>query len=700
MKKFRVLKIFLAVVMIIELAICAFVTPGWLKKSAGGSFSYEVSGDVFDDMEITATQLVGNEAKQYYDEDRYTLLSNPVSFECEDYDGVIFGDDVLYTVEIPKDSDVDRLMFIYFDENGDTRYLTPDIIDVDNGTMSVYLPHFSLFGAAELTKEEQIEAFLDDYSMRIAIDNSEQKQAAAELEPYVRAKVEAMGLTKSATEDLIQSTVNYLGGRFKGTEEEPYKYGDTIETGTKAMTTLTRGVIDGDRDAMQTGLEDTLNGALMHCWSDLKFSDRIDEVLGSEFAGKGSETLLGNAGGVARMAGFMMEGDWEDAARELGGVMQNVAPQAELVTKGATFLASLGNMAFTNWKSNQVEELYQIYKNGASDIWGNEVYAGDRESFLTYLNTSSGFTMAKGVGRFYNLDNIDAICKQYGWDYDTYKDIPDKYRRQFEARAEEGLLEYFELRRSQEAEAEKIKKEERACIEEMLNYNYGVLESSNYKQFFGENSDKDFNMRSRLDRLVNVRRYISQYVDEDALKKLGKSGYNYGTLLNEWIRYASTYKKEEALDKFCDYLKDIGAYKKGSNDDTNNTSEGKTEEDVQYVGGDDWYVGTWSVLKSGDGNAYMISGRSDIMLYPIKIENGSMKAYSDFYQGTVAEDGSYVLIDYYPWDEEEGYTISNFIAVKMLRPTSGDGSEIEVIYAPSELCGDEALNESATWYKR
>lgn len=697
MKKFNGIKIFLALVMIVELAICAFVTPGWLKKNSAGEFAYEVKDGVYEGMEVTATELNNNEAEQYCDDSRYTLLSNPVSFECDGYDGAILGDDVLYTVEIPKDADINRLMFIYFDEDNGARYLTPDIIDTENGTMSVYLPHFSLFGAAKLTKEEQIEVFLNEYSMKLAIDNSQNKQAASELEPYVRAKVEAMGLTKSATEDLIQSTVNYLGGRFKGTEEEPYKYGNTIETGTKAMTTLTRGVIDGDRDAMQTGLEDTLNGALMHCWDDLKFSDRIDEVLGSEFAGAGSQTLLGNTGGVARMAGFMMEGDWEDAAKELGGVMQNVTPGAEFATKGAAFLASLGNMAFTNWKSNQVEELYQIYKNGASDIWGNEVFAGDRESFLMYLNTSSGFTMAKGVGRFYNLDNIDSICKQYGWDYDTYKDIPEKYRNQFEARAEEGLMEYFELRRSQEAEAEKIKQEEKACIEEMLNYNYGALEASNYKQFFGETSDKDFNIRNRLERLVNVRRYISQYVDEDALKKLGKSGYNYGTLLNEWIGYASKYKKDEAIDKFCDYLKDIGAYKSGSNIQTEGT------EEVQETVGDDWFVGTWSVFERASGFATKIEivDENTVALTRMDIshvDEGSVMTRQRAYYPTYLQrdpGGEFVIIGH--GNDIDGN--KEWSAFKIYKPEEGSDS-IEVVLAPREVEETDKYEDTQTWYRR
>ena len=197
MKKSNVIKFFLFVIMIAELIICMFVTPGWFKKgditkteskdhsSFDGGFTYTLSSEIPDEIKVSAIAVDAATAKQCENADKYTLLGTPVSFESEQYDGVILGDDVLYTVDIPKDADIDRLMFIYFDDNGETRYLTPDIIDTDNGTMSVYLPHFSIFGAAELTPEEQIEVFLDDYSMRIAMDNIESTKAASELEPYV-----------------------------------------------------------------------------------------------------------------------------------------------------------------------------------------------------------------------------------------------------------------------------------------------------------------------------------------------------------------------------------------------------------------------------------------------------------------------------------------------------------------------------------
>ncbi|MBQ1847440.1 MAG: hypothetical protein II135_05485 [Clostridia bacterium] len=480
----------------------------------------------------------------------------------EGYDGLPLSGDVLLTVSFPGKTgkeDIGGYVFIYFDEKSkEYRYLFPDSYDLSAGTMSIDLPHFSWWGTAKLTKEEQIEAFLDSYSTKLAVERGKRRQAAAKLEPYVRAKVEAMGLTKQAAADLIQSTVNYLGGSFTGDNA------DYIDMGTNYVTTLARGFYDGDEEAAVNGLEDAVNNALMNSWDELEFSDRLDKVLGSEFAGSTVSTLLSSSSGIARMAGYMAGGDMKEAMKELGGIMKGVHPAAEFTTNAVAFLGAAVNEAFTNWKSNQIEELYQIYKNGAEDIWGNEVVAGNRESFLTYLNTSSGFTMAKGVGRFYNLDKIEEICEKYGWPYETYEELPEKYRDIFEKRAENGLMEYFELRLQQEKTAEQIKSSERACIETMMSVTNGALSSTNSdaRKFFHEESSGDYDLTARLERIVNVRRFVSQYVDETKLTNTAE-GFNYGDVINWWVTHAAQNDKKTAIELLLDDLEENGLIKEG-----------------------------------------------------------------------------------------------------------------------------------------
>lgn len=532
-------------------------TVGGIEESG---YSIHVADGAFPkEGTLTVTPFDRKKLSNIKNKSAYEFLSTPVEINCDAYSGGFFAEDVVYTVPLPKEAkDLGRYVFGCIDEEtGEVRYLEPDSYDLENGTMSVVLPHFSSWFAAKITKEEEKERFLDKYSMQLAIQESEQKRAAAELEPYVKAKVKALGLTEQATADIVQSTLNYMSGCFKDAEGNKI---DWKETGGKAITSVARGVYEKDLETMQSGLEDTLNGALMHAWEENKFNDKIDKVLGSEFAGGGVGTLLSSSNGVARMAGRLMEGDVKGAAEELGGVMQNVHPSVELCTKSANLLLALGNTSMVNWKSNMVDEMYNIYKNGAEGLFGIEVIPQNKESFLAYFNNEyGGISAYRCVSRFYNLDKIAEVCERYGWEEKTYNELSEEKKAIFNKRAQDSLMEYFELRLKQEKRAAEIKEMERRNIETMLNPFYGVLYSGNFREFFGESSYRDYSLTDRLERLVNVRRFISQYVDMNRLQWLSKDPEctNMGNLLNEWIKLASNNPKDIAITKFCKYLKSI-----------------------------------------------------------------------------------------------------------------------------------------------
>lgn len=447
---------------------------------------------------LTVTPFDQKKLSNIKNKSAYEFLSTPVEINCDAYSGGFFAEDVVYTVPLPKEAkDLGRYVFGCIDEEtGEVRYL----------------------------------------------------------EPYVTAKVKALGLTEQATADLVQSTLNYMSGCFKDAEGNKV---DWKETAGKAITSVSRGVYEKDLETMQSGLEDTLNGALMHVWDEKKFNNRLDKVLGSEFAGGAVGTLLSSSNGVARMAGRLMEGDIEGAAEELGGVMQNVHPSVELCTKSANLLVALGNTSMVNWKSNMVDEMYNIYKNGATGLFGIEVEPQNKESFLAYFNNEyGGISAYRGVSRFYNLDKIAEVCERYGWEEKTYNELSEEKKAIFNKRAQDSLMEYFELRAQQEKRAEEIKEMERKNIEEMLNPYYGALNSGFHRKFFGESSYRDYSMTNRLERLVNVRRFISQYIDQKKINSKNNE-YNMGFLLNRWVILASDNPKDIAITKFCKLLKSI-----------------------------------------------------------------------------------------------------------------------------------------------
>ena len=291
--------------------------------------------------------------------------------------------------------------------------------------------------------------------------------------------------------------------------------------------------------------------------------------------------------------------------------MQNVHPSVELCTKGATLMVAIGNTAMVNWKSNMVDEMYNIYKNGARGLFGIEVKPNDRESFLAFFeNEYGGLSAYRGVSRFYKLDKIAEVCERYGWEEKTYNELSDEKKAIFNKRAIDSLMEYFDLRMSQEKRAAEIKEVVGRCIETMLNSSYGVLDSSNYREFFGEESASDYSLTGRLERLVNVRRFISQYIDMNRLEWLSDDPEctNMGDLLNEWVMLASKNPKSVAIDEFIKFLKEQGLLNKefdfdepdSSSSSTSSTSSTVESSDISepevepmFEGGIDAFMGEW-----------------------------------------------------------------------------------------------------------
>lgn len=638
-------------------------TVGSVEESG---YSIHVDDGAFPkDGTLTVTPFDQKKLSNIKNKSAYEFLSTPVEINCDAYSGGFFAEDVVYTVPLPKDAkDLGRYVFGCIDEEtGEVRYLEPDSYDLENGTMSVVLPHFSSWFAAKITKEEEKERFLDKYSMQLAIQESEQKRAAAELEPYVKAKVKALGLTEQATADLVQSTLNYMSGCFKDAEGNKI---DWKETAGKAITSVARGVYEKDPETIQSGLEDTLNGALMHAWDDNKFNDKLDKVLGSEFAGGAVGTLLSSSNGVARMAGRLMEGDVKGAAEELGGVMQNVHPSVELCTKSANLLLALGNTSMVNWKSNMVDEMYNIYKNGAEGLFGIEVEPQNKESFLAYFNNEyGGISAYRCVSRFYNLDKIAEVCERYGWEEKTYNELSEEKKAIFNKRAQDSLMEYFELRLKQEKRAAEIKEQESRNIETMLNPFYGVLYSGNFREFFGESSYRDYSLTHRLERLVNVRRFISQYVDMNRLQWLSKDPEctNMGNLLNEWIKLASDKPKKEAIDEFIKYLKENELLNKDFEDDESaDTTEAPDKAESTDSTDKEAEINKKALLELR-GKWENIRSNEDDPLVVLIINPGELSSFSGdkgYVLGSYMNDADEYVYDYVTYDRKTGVlTFSN-----------------------------------------
>ncbi len=100
---------------------------------------------------ISASDLLPKEA---LDTGKTELVISPVKINCEGYDGSIFDKDIKLTLPMPEEASPELCLFGYYDEEKkEVRYFFPDSCDPENGTITLNLPHFSLWWSSKPTTE-------------------------------------------------------------------------------------------------------------------------------------------------------------------------------------------------------------------------------------------------------------------------------------------------------------------------------------------------------------------------------------------------------------------------------------------------------------------------------------------------------------------------------------------------------------------
>ena len=526
-------------------------------------------GSFLADTTFTAEPLSEETIKSFNIKNKFETIVSPMDIKCENYDGSPLGEAVIFTVPIPEGvEDISECAICYYDEQHSKPVcFVPSSFDMNERTMSLELPHFSFWWGAKKSKQEFINEYLDEYSTQQAVRNLRLKNMASELEPYLTAKAEALKLKKEAAADLVQSTISYLCSEVSFEGEGKNEASAAYSLASGQLISAARCIYDNDIEKGKEFMKQACDAAMVEAWKYNKYSETIkDKLLGKDaekWTADGIDKFIENAGNLGTFFGCIAEGDGEGAGQALGDVLKSIHPAADITTNAVKYVATTVNAEFTFWKAEKIDELYQVYKNGKDGLFGNTVFPEDKESFLMYLNTASGLTNSKGINRFFKMDKIEDICKRYGWSFKTYSELPQQYRDEFERRIEADLMNYFETRSLQENEAARIRKEEEAYIESLLDNSFSVLKESYYKEYFGEKNG-EFNVKVRLARLLKERNEITAFVD---LTKLARStrdgGINWGDIMNHWVMVASKSKKSEALKDLVDYLKHFGVLKKG-----------------------------------------------------------------------------------------------------------------------------------------
>ncbi len=310
-----------------------------LGTIAGSGLTLTVSpGSLTEGTSVSATPMTKDQFNGLPVVGKFERILFPMEITCKGYDGAFFDGGVRLTMPLLEErydanTPYDRFVFCHYDEKTkELLYLFPDEIDTVNHTMTVSLPHFSPWWGGKLTEAQRIELFLDRYCTELAVRQSDRQKAAAEMEPYLKAKAEALELTATATKDLIEGAVNYLGGQFVFDKPGSEQVGDFISMGTNFTTGMIRAYYDNDSSKAKESLSGAADAAIQQIWKEMDFSNRAGNVFKTEYVKEfvpgAVDQLIEKFGTLGTLFGCISGDDPEGAMVALADILSTASPEA------------------------------------------------------------------------------------------------------------------------------------------------------------------------------------------------------------------------------------------------------------------------------------------------------------------------------------------------------------------------------------
>ncbi len=307
---------------------------------------------------------------------------------------------------------------VHYNEEGEWTYVHADNVNVQEGYIQFHTYHNFLWGAAELTEEERMEQFIKDRS----VQTWGEKQMGDEVENVTREMIhEIMRREFNASNT---SELNLIADEVL----KEMKYG-TLEYGKVAL--------------------DLKNGDYASLTSN------VATILGNTLAlsmKRGTlKTVFGEAGNAASLAGHLWEGDYRGAGLKLADI---VSTKFVPFYKVAKVWIQVVDARITNWKNDEIEKAYKIYRDGVESMtrWGYNVEPGDFDSLWDQM---------RGVARQVGIDAVDRYCKAHDIQPSS---LSRSERERIMNEARENLRKQFEQRVRQEEEIKAIEEDQRELI--------------------------------------------------------------------------------------------------------------------------------------------------------------------------------------------------------------------------------------------
>ncbi len=517
----------IGMLLVLALAGCSKKSDGGFNSGAGTKgkdWQMTVPDDAFEDKSKVKMSVVTQTDSFAMGET--TLISQPVKLEVDNQANVRLGAPVVLTVAIPKDymdpAQAASLFFGYY-ANDAWEYFLPTTIDYKAKTATYEAYHFSTYALVKPSDQEKIKA----YTTLMATEkwqNSEKAKALKQsIDKNLQAMLSELGVRDNTVRNqLIADVVSYL-------ENETMDSG-----GVSPMDALAQMANSASKGA--AGKQEFSNKLLEFTGKALASTlETVQNAPGAytEKFGQGLNVI----GNLSSALGYMTEGDTKGAAEAIANMLKNTSPAVALVDSSLGFIKNSIENSIENWTKEELEKAYQIYATGKGGKYGYEDgLKGDFEAIFTLLG---------GGDRQSNLRIIANHCKRLNI---SESDLSQEERLSIIANAKRALKSNFERRMVSEAEINRIKSDEAAFIDALMNE--GLLSASDYKKYFRE--DRSFNVLNRLEKLYHTRELVLAHIDEDVASAL--SHQDMARIIKQWIFWA----EKNQRSGFLKYLKDMG----------------------------------------------------------------------------------------------------------------------------------------------
>ncbi len=489
---------------------------GDLKKTG---WQLAISENTFSEDKKLIMKVLSESEAMNYQNDEFNFYGTPVGITINDQEHVRLDVPVAITLQIPekhmKDLAAEKLFFATYN-NGEWEYFLPDSIDIDKGTATIEVYHFSFWAFGEPSEEKQIET----YAKNLATLQWDSQNRSQKIKDALTRQYDDLFKSMGVNSDSLcgQLTADMLSALEDATIDS------SGIAPIDALAQLANAASKG-----QSGMDEYRNKYLELTG---KMICHVMEKSPEKFS-----SYANVLGGLGTVAGAMSEGDTEGALRGVADILRGSNPIVAVADTALTFIKDSMESAVDIWGQGELEKGYQVYIGGAAGRWGSDSgLDGDIDAVF--------ITMGGGEREF-TRKIVKKYCEKYGINEEK---LTQEERDNIVNNAKKALQRKFDERKVSEPAIAELQKKEQAFIAELKAE--GLLAAYSYKKFFGMDKGVEYNVGDRLAKLYKIRNIVLGYVDKDKVQDL--TDKQIVRLINQWMSYSE--KKDRA--GFFKYMRD------------------------------------------------------------------------------------------------------------------------------------------------